>query len=516
MKIINTTKKIVPCIFILVLFVPIFALGSNINFGPINAINNGVDAYKAKKIDQANANKQNSQAYVTSIAPSTAANNGAINVTISGQNFVSGITVKLSCSGQSDIIATNVVVVNSNQITCTFDLTGKTAGYWQVCLCNVNPFYSFTITQAPIIYGTIKGTITDAFGNPVNSAYIYLDGTSVASTDALGNYTISNVTVGVQHTVGMSYSGPTTPIKQQTVTVQANQTSTVNIADSFITMGSALSAGNYTNGCYLLSAASSPYTVNGSVLFFRLKIEPGVTIKFAGFYQFQAMTVVVASGTASSPIKFTSGRTTPAAGDYDYLRLGDSTSDQITLNYVTFEYGNMQDIEGVIQVTSCTFKNTNSDSARFYFNGTVSYCSFGNGVETYNNVNVTHCTITGGIGSSSLDISGNSSGGTPNISYCTINGSIGISGYQAPTISYCNITGSINAQSSAGQYKINYCNLTKGSAPVLSNYANWVIDVTNNWWGTTSAATIASYISSSAGTINYTPFLSSTVPTAGP
>ena len=513
MQMTNLVKKIIPYSLILVIFVSVFAFGESLNFGPINAIDKKIDEYKAKKIEQAKANKQNSQAYVTSISPSTAANNGAINVTISGQNFVSGTTVKLACSGLSDITATNVVVVNSNQITCTFDLTGKTAGYWQVCLCNANPFYSFTITQAPITYGTIKGTITDAFGNPVNSAYIYLDGTSVTSSDTSGNYTISNVTVGVQHTVGMSYSGPTTPIKQQTVTVQANQTATVNIADSFITMGSSLS-GNYTNGCYLLSVASSPYTVTASVLFNRLKIEPGVTIKFAGYYQFQAMTVVVASGTSTSPIKFTSGRTTPAAGDYDYLRLGNSESDKICLNYVTFEYGNMQDIEGVIQVTSCTFKNTNSDSARFYFNGTVSYCSFGNGAQTYNNVNLSHSTISGG--STSLEISGNSSGGTPNISYCAINGNIYISGYQAPTISYCNITGSISAYSSAGQYKINYCNLTKGSAPVLSNSANWVIDATNNWWGTTTSATIASYISSSAGTINYTPYLSSSVSTAGP
>jgi hypothetical protein len=70
---------------------------------------------------------------VTSITPNTAPNMGTVSITdLAGQSFAAGATVKLARTGQTDIPATAVSVVGADKITCAFDLTDKTTGYWNV------------------------------------------------------------------------------------------------------------------------------------------------------------------------------------------------------------------------------------------------------------------------------------------------------------------------------------------------------------------------------------------------
>lgn len=74
---------------------------------------------------------------VISIAPKTGANNAAVNISsLVGANFRAGAKVKLSKTGETDIIASNIVVVSATQISCQFDLTGKTAGFWDIVVTN--------------------------------------------------------------------------------------------------------------------------------------------------------------------------------------------------------------------------------------------------------------------------------------------------------------------------------------------------------------------------------------------
>jgi hypothetical protein len=73
---------------------------------------------------------------VTSITPNTGENAGSVAVTISGSNFQTGATVKLIRSGQPDIPATGVTVVNATTITGNFDLTGAATGAWNVVVTN--------------------------------------------------------------------------------------------------------------------------------------------------------------------------------------------------------------------------------------------------------------------------------------------------------------------------------------------------------------------------------------------
>ena len=229
-----------------------------------------------------------------------------------------------------------------------------------------------------------------------------------------------------------------------------------------------------------LSAANSPYIVTGETYIGgnSLVIEGGVTIKYSGSYGITFLNpTIVASGTSANPIKFTSGRTTPAVGDYKaivfgYLKSYDPSKPcSVNLNYITFEYGSGPNIYGEnSNVTNCTFSANEANDPRLYLNGEVKYSNFQN-VDIESGVN----------------------------------------------ISYCNISGSIAASSTAGQYKVNYCNLTKGSTTVLTNNPNWAIDATNNWWGTTNAPTIAGYINGTfAGNVTYSPFASSSVSSAGP
>ena len=64
--------------------------------------------------------------------------------------------------------------------------------------------------------------------------------------------------------------------------------------------------------------ADSPYVVTGDVIVnpdITLTIEPGVKVAFDGDYALIVEGTLVAKGTTSQPINFTSNKTSPAPGD---------------------------------------------------------------------------------------------------------------------------------------------------------------------------------------------------------
>jgi hypothetical protein len=75
---------------------------------------------------------------VSSISPNTATNAGTVQVTVSGLCFRTGATVKLSQAGQPDITGTSVSVTNLATLTCSFNLTGKAPGQWDVAVANTD------------------------------------------------------------------------------------------------------------------------------------------------------------------------------------------------------------------------------------------------------------------------------------------------------------------------------------------------------------------------------------------
>jgi subtilisin family serine protease len=96
------------------------------------------DYYGYGRVNAFNAlNETSSKFTVTSISPSSAVvGTTSLNISdLAGANFVSGAKVRLEGNGLT-INATNVSVVSSTQITCTFDLSTATEGSYDVVVRN--------------------------------------------------------------------------------------------------------------------------------------------------------------------------------------------------------------------------------------------------------------------------------------------------------------------------------------------------------------------------------------------
>ncbi|MCK6457188.1 MAG: S8 family serine peptidase [Phycisphaerae bacterium] len=96
---------------------------------------------------------------ISSITPNTGETDSIVNVTnLAGGNFQSGATVRLTKSGQPDINATAVNVVNAGQITCSLNLAGAVIGPWNVVVTNPD-------TQAATLANGFLVTVTCSPGD---------------------------------------------------------------------------------------------------------------------------------------------------------------------------------------------------------------------------------------------------------------------------------------------------------------------------------------------------------------
>ena len=75
--------------------------------------------------------------------------------------------------------------------------------------------------------------------------------------------------------------------------------------------------------------ANSPYIVTGNILVSQgvtLTIEPGVEVRFDGYYYLRVDGALVADGMPGNPIVFTSNRTNPAPGDWNTVRFASTST----------------------------------------------------------------------------------------------------------------------------------------------------------------------------------------------
>jgi RHS repeat-associated protein len=82
---------------------------------------------------------------LTSITPSTGMNTGPQPVELAGENFKAGATVTLSRLDQLGVVvqATGLIVASEQRITCSLDLTGLSAGAWDVTVTNPDKGFGF-------------------------------------------------------------------------------------------------------------------------------------------------------------------------------------------------------------------------------------------------------------------------------------------------------------------------------------------------------------------------------------
>lgn len=82
-----------------------------------------------------------------SVSPNTGLNTDSVNVVVKGAKFHKSAYVKLTKSGQPDIIASNLKVTE-NEISCTLDLKGKAEGPWDLVVGNIG---SITKKEKPSV-----------------------------------------------------------------------------------------------------------------------------------------------------------------------------------------------------------------------------------------------------------------------------------------------------------------------------------------------------------------------------
>ena len=226
--------------------------------------------------------------------------------------------------------------------------------------------------------------------------------------------------------------------------------------------------------------ANSPYVIINNLTIsegVKLNIDPGVTVKFDGLYRLSVRGSLVACGTKSNFITFTSNKENPTPEDWDGIHI-DQLSRYNILDYTKIEYS-----RGAIVFPTVTNQN-NIISNSFIINNTIGIAYCGSNSEiSYNTIkNVdTQISISGSCNIHHNNIIGENRG------YL-----IGVNGYDI---------------------KINYNNLS------IINNLMWMVnlntgnnlDARNNWWGTTDTQFISDHIwdyedNSIMGKVNYEPY----------
>src|SRR5665647_2917897 len=76
--------------------------------------------------------------FISGISPTTGGSNATVGVSISGDDFRSGATVKLMRAGSSGFYATGVLVSSATKIDCTFSFQKAEKGSYNLIVTNTD------------------------------------------------------------------------------------------------------------------------------------------------------------------------------------------------------------------------------------------------------------------------------------------------------------------------------------------------------------------------------------------
>ncbi len=113
---------------------------------------------------------------ISGISPASGANNVALSMTVTGDNFRSGATVKLTRAGYPAIYATGVSVSSSTEIVCTFTFSNAEKGRYTLEVTNTDGRSAtregaFTLGDTPPIIGGVspsQGALNETLSMQIN------------------------------------------------------------------------------------------------------------------------------------------------------------------------------------------------------------------------------------------------------------------------------------------------------------------------------------------------------------
>jgi len=167
-----------------------------------------------------------------------------------------------------------------------------------------------------------------------------LNNTTIDSSQSYGVYALSNavptltdctISNGANYAVYV-YNPANAPVFSGTTTITGNNPDAVGVS------GGTLNDDTTWSGLVVPYVVTADLTVARGVTF---TVEAGTTVEFGAYDGLYVYGVLVADGTGSSPILFTSDQITPTAGYWDGIQVGSSSypTATATLDYVTIEYG---------------------------------------------------------------------------------------------------------------------------------------------------------------------------------
>jgi len=273
--------------------------------------------------------------------------------------------------------------------------------------------------------------------------------TDSTSTDSSGYFMMTHLREGTCD-VEYTHQGFDTVLIEDQTFVSSTTMPPVTLEHSLLSgaLSGALGPGEYTIiGDISISAGDS------------LRLLPGTTFMFAGPYSFEIYGRLLAEGTESDSIVFTTEQS--GTNRWRGLRFEGSSSSGSRLSYCLIEKGYSNNGGGVLcsssspVLTNCTISG-NSASAI----GHSSY-AYGGGVYCFSSsAAFTNCTISGNLASASA------SGGYDSYAY---GGGAYCDYYSSPTFTNCTISG--NSASASGYYPSAYGGgvYCSSSSPALTN-----------------------------------------------
>ncbi len=303
-----------------------------------------------------------------------------------------------------------------------------------------------------------------------------------------------------------------------------------------------ISGGIYTNTTW--TVANSPYLVTDTTVLFQgliLTIQPGVVVKLAANAVLEIRGTLVASGTITDSIKFTSSAGNPSAAFWEGVQISTNLGGNATVDYCIFEYAHAAiSVEccwsgGPVTINTSSFRKNSVALAGYAgWDEAVDGCNFSNNIEAIIQADktITNCTFThnlyGLYNTERIDVydsyfCGNNTallGGRGDLQNTSIiNNGTGVEAYYE---GFYNVSGNTIAKNDTGIVLGMYDYSSPGigtNNTICGNYVYNVVNSTplniaipNNCWCDTDPTTISQkiydgYDNISLGVINYTPYM---------